>query len=461
MTNYAKRCETSFQRPSLARVDPSKFIRNGLVRGSLGSLAVRIGALLVGLILSIVLARSLGPAGFGTYSLAYAAIILIAIPTQLGLPQLVVRETAAASELEDWGLMRGLWRWCNATVLGFSVGVTALAIFALAILDERIGQDTRQTLLYGLFLVPLIALGSIRGAALRGLRRVVSGQIPDTVLRPALFASFLILSVFALPRGSLTPEFAMLTHAIAALIAFATGAILLKRAEPNQLRTNPPPEYRSNAWLRSALPLAFIGGLNLIQQQTDTLMLGFFRPPESVGIYRVAVTGSTLGAFGLAAISMVVGQHFSRLYATGATQELQKIATLSARGALLVAVPTALVLIAFGNQILEIAFGQEYVPAHLPLSILIFGQVVASSVGTAAALLNMTGHEHATLRSIAVATIANVSLNALLIPAYGATGAAIATTISIACANLLLWQAALRRLRIDTMAFSFVRAHST
>jgi len=117
---------------------PAASLRGRLIRGGLGSLALKLGSTALGFLLAILLARTLGPEGYGVYAFVFAIVSLLAIPTQLGLPQLVVRETAKAQAAEQWGLMRGLWRWSTLAVWLFSSGVLVLAFAGLWLFGERL-----------------------------------------------------------------------------------------------------------------------------------------------------------------------------------------------------------------------------------------------------------------------------------------------------------------------------------
>lgn len=79
-----------------------------LVRGALGVGGLKLLYLPLTLITSIVLARGLGPAGYGQYSFVMAAISILALPVGAGLGQLVTREVARYHHSEEWGLFRGL-----------------------------------------------------------------------------------------------------------------------------------------------------------------------------------------------------------------------------------------------------------------------------------------------------------------------------------------------------------------
>jgi len=430
-------------------------LRGRLIRGGIGSLGVKLVGTLLGLVTSVLLARSLGPDGYGVYAYIFAMISLLAIPSQVGLPSLLVRETAKAHAQGKWGLMRGLWRW-SSTVTG--VMALVLALLALTIgwfYQEKFSQTQIATFAWGLALVPLVALGNLRGGALRGLRKVVAGQLPEVVLRPGLFVLSLLAVMLLLPEGTLTASTAMALHVMAAALAFLAGAMLLWRARPPQLAAHPLPVYRAREWFGSALPLAFVSGMMLINQQTDILLLGLFRSAEEVGVYRVAVSVATVVAFGLQAITMVVSPHFARLYAQGDLKQLQRVVTQSARLILLLALPVVFLVIVLGERLLSEVFGADYASAYLPLVILALGQLVNSAAGSVAALLNMTGHERDTARGVAIAAGLNMLINVLLIPSFGTLGAAAGTAFSMTVWNVVLWHSVRQRIGIDSMAFKF------
>ncbi len=426
-------------------------LRAQLVRGGFGSLALKLASAGLAFALTIVLARALGPTGYGVYAYVFALVSIIAIPAELGLPTLVVRETAGAHADEQWGLMRGVWRW-SAAAVGALAGTVALVAGTLAwSLADRFTGEQLATFAWGLLLVPLIALGNLAGAALRGLRNVLQGQLPELVLRPAVFVA---LSAAALLSGSgrFTADTAMALHVAGAASALAVGAWLLARARPAQVARAPLPEYESQRWLGSALPLALVAGMYLIHQQTDIVVLGLFMGSGDVGAYRVAAQAATFVAFGLQAVNTVVAPQFARLYGARDIARLQWVATFSARVILVLTVPVAGLLVFFGEAVIELVFGAAYAPGYAALGILAIGQLFNAAFGSVGFLLNMTGHERDTARGMAIAVAVNLVLNVALIPRFGLEGAATATALTLALWNLLLWNAVRARLGIDSTA---------
>jgi len=72
----------------------------------------------------------------------------------------------------------------------------------------------------------------------------------------------------------------------------------------------------------------------------------------------------------------------------------------------------------------------------------------------------MSGHERTTALTYTAALLLNICLNLILIPAYGAVGAAIATALSLALASLTLTFAVRKHLGISVF-FSLRPARAT
>lgn len=428
-------------------------LRAELSRGALGSVILKLISVLLGVFLAIVLARALGPTGYGIYAYVFALVSLLAIPAQMGLPTLVVRETAKAHVAGQWGVMRGLWRWTTLAVGVVSVLLAMVALLIGELFSERFNSTQLTAFAFGIVLIPLVALGNLRGAALRGLRRVVMGQLPEFVLRPGILILLILAAMMHLSSARLSPAHAMGLHAVAAALSFVIGAVMLWRARPRELAAAPQPEYATRVWLTAAFPLALVSGMQLINQNTDIIMLGLFRSAEEVGVYKVVVTGATLVVFGLQAITMVISPHFARLHAQGDRERLQRLVTLSTRAILLFSLPVVLMLVFFGDAVLARVFGEEYISGQMPLAILAVGQLVNAAMGSVGILLMMTGYERDTARGVITAAIVNVILNLILVPPFGITGAAIASAITLTVWNLVLWRAVHQRLGIESMAF--------
>lgn len=432
---------------SLAAMIQDAGLRGALFRGGAGSLAVKLAHTILTFTVSVVLARALGANGFGTYSFVYALVMTIAIPAQFGLPALVMRETAKLHVSERWDTILGLWRWGNKVAGLLSLVLALLAGGIACLFAARLTGIQLTTFLWGLILIPMVVLGDIRGAALRGLRHVVAGQLPEFIIRPGTLLLLVVGGMLLWPDQPLTPARAMVMHVFAGALAFVAGAWFLRLAQPTQI-TNCEPTSHNGQWLAAVLPLALVSGMQVINRYMDILMLGLFTNVNDVGVYRVVVQGAMLVVFGLQAVNMVVGPHFARLHSLKDMVQLQRVVTKSAQISFLMAFPVVAVFVLWGDEILGAVFGAEFARGHIPLAILAIGQLFHAAMGSVGYLLNMTGHERDTARGVTIGAGCNVILNLILIPSFGMNGAALATVLTLLIWNLVLRNAVQRRLGI-------------
>jgi O-antigen/teichoic acid export membrane protein len=89
--------------------------------------------------------------------------------------------------------------------------------------------------------------------------------------------------------------------------------------------------------------------------------------------------------------------------------------------------------------------------------VVLTGLVLRSATIPVEYLLNMTGHHRDTMRVYALAAVANVGLNFLLIPAYGILGAAIATYTAMLSGNFCLYLLVRKRLGVNAFVFPLRR----
>lgn len=428
-------------------------LKGQLLRGGVGSVAIKIGSTLLNVLLAIVLARALGAEGFGVYSFVFALITILAIPAQMGLPNLVVRETAKAQAAGDWALINGLWRWSSVMALSMSAALMAIGGLAAWIFAANLPEGGLGVFFWGLVLVPLVALGNLRGAALRGLRHVVWGQLPEYILRPT-FLILLVLAVhFGLSARALTASDTMMLHAVASLVAFVIGAYLLMRARPTPLREAHTSNARRQLWLASALPLGLVEGMHVINENLGALILGAMASAEDVGLYRIAMHGTMLIAFGLTAANIVIAPHFAKLHFLKDYASMQKLVTTSSRCVAIFAVSAFLFLLVFGRDILQLAFGEEFSDAYLALIILGSGQLANAYTGSVGPLLNMAGYERQVVNSMVVGTLVNISCTLALVPTFGVVGAAVGSSFALFVWNVMMLVQAKRHLNVRTAAW--------
>jgi O-antigen/teichoic acid export membrane protein len=93
-------------------------------------------------------------------------------------------------------------------------------------------------------------------------------------------------------------------------------------------------------------------------------------------------------------------------------------------------------------------FGTEFTTANASLAILATGQFFNLLTGPVGYLLAMTGNEKVLRNILGMTTVLTIVLSATLIPLIGASGAALAVSISMIFNNLICCQQVQKRLNL-------------
>lgn len=410
-------------------------IRTQLIRGAMGVGGLNLIALPVGLAASILLARGLGPEGFGRYAFIMSVVTFLSIPIAGGMRLLLTREVAGYDHGREWGLFRGLLRrahqWVALGLLVIGGGLGALAA-SRATWDVT---DRWTLLLVGLAALPFVALNAVRAGTLRGLGNVVLAQLPEQLASPGLHLTVIAALLIA---GRLNPATALMSQALAAAVAFLLGAHLLRRKRPPAVE-RAVPEYRSGEWGWAWAPFTLLIAASVLNGQIGILLLGWLGTEPQIAALRVAERGAQLVILPLGIVNTVIAPFITRAYRDGDRGRLQELSRQSARAALLLALPIALPMIVLGAAIIGLVFGTDYVELTVtPLAILAVAQLVNVGVGSVGNFLAMSGFEKDTLLGQVVALALNGMAAVFLIPPFGATGAAWAAALGLVTWNVIL-----------------------
>lgn len=422
-------------RTRLVEIKQGQGLKAQLVRGVLGVGGLKLLSMPLTLGASVLLARGLGPEGYGQYVFVLSLITILALPVGPGIGQLITREIAKYQYSEQWSFFRGVLRRSNQWVVLAATLFLVVVVSAASWYAKWEVNDRWTLLLVASFLVPLFGFNTVRSNTLQGLRHVVLAQLPDLLLRPAVhLAAAAMLLLF----GLLNPVTALGAQIVGTGVAFLVGALFLLRKIPDQVRMSVP-EYRTAEWGKAIMPFTLLAAVGTLNSQIGVLILGWLGKPEDVAALQIGMSGSALVVFFLALINLVISPHIIKAREENNKVKLQMLSRYSSRAALLGALLIGLPLIFIGDTIVHYFYGDEYInSAVLPLAILTAGQLFNVACGSVGVFLTMSGYEKDTLLGQVVALMASVTLAVILIPDFGAVGAASAVTAGLVIWNLVL-----------------------
>jgi PST family polysaccharide transporter len=382
-----------------------------------GDRILRLGA---GLLISVWIARYLGPAQFGLLSYAAAFVGLFLPVAMLGLDQVVVRDLVNQPDRRNEILG-------TALAIRLLAGFLSLAAAIVIIMTMRPDESLLQVLvaLVGATLV-LQAFDTVDLAFQSEVRSKYSVMARN--------ASFLTVAAVRLVLILAAAPLVAFAAAIAAeALLTAVGLVVVFRMRGESLRIWRFARTRAIALIQAAWPLMFSGLAIAIYMRIDQVMIGEMLPGDQaeVGIYAAAVRISEVWYFIPGAVISSVAPaliHAKKsdpsLYARRTQQLFSSLAILGYA----VAIPVSLL----AGPLVRLLYGAGFSAAGPTLAVHVWaGLFVCLGLAQSSWLLN-EGLTRLTLVSTALGAIINIGLNLLLIPDYGSFGAAIATLISYA-----------------------------
>jgi O-antigen/teichoic acid export membrane protein len=451
---------------ALARGLPEKL--GSLSRRLLGSplalrstltFALRVAGVTLTFAVSFLLARALGTEQYGSYVFWVTLASTVATLVSFGTPNVVIRQIAAARGEVASDKLRNAIGYGTVMML-VSVGVLVLCGTALAVgLSLPSGGDPQFFLTPAFIAFLGLAAGqytSLITAVLLGFERIIDSQLLGLI--PPLLTACGALILWMSAGGSATAVQALLLMVLAGTVAaMAATAVLLLRVPAPGLALG-----RLATFLRYGWPLFTLGVLFAINQflvnaitQIDILMLGWLSTSEATAHYYAASRISYIITFFFGSVAAVLSPTIARLHTAGAKGELtsfvQKASLLAFAGTLAIAA----LVVAAGDHLLAL-FGYQFLTARSVVYILASAFVIHAFFGMAHTLLTMAGATGYAALGLALSALANVIMNAGLIPVWGAEGAAWASFISTTGFTIFFWRAVHYRYGVRTDVLSAV-----
>lgn len=394
---------------------------------------------------SYTLAKLIGAEGLGVFAFAISWMTLFSVPGTLGFNHLLVREISIYKTSEKWNLLQGLINYSSRLTFIYSIVLGLIAI-TVALTMDLLTSEFLVPFCIAIAALPFRTLILIKSSILKGLKEVIIGHLPEQVCLPLLFLSLALIYRITNPE-SISPTVVVILYIMAILTISLGISVVQSQKSPAQIKSVKQSTSRKE-WICGAIPMMFLGGMQIIFTRTDIIMLGIFNGSKDVGIYVVVSRLASLITFALVAINNTKAPEIASHYAKNHISKIQHIAKFSARASTAAAIPIAIIFCTGGDKILAI-FGTEFQHGYIALAIISFGSVINAMTGPVGNLLKMTKNQNFALISSTMSAVLNLGLNWWLIPQYGITGAATATAISMSTMNVSNTIFTLAKLKIN------------
>src|SRR5262245_18484578 len=292
---------------------------------------------------------------------------ILILGCNIGLKPTVVRFVAHYMARREWGLLRGLLRTSTKWTINASAIVLAVAALALLLVRPRLDELGRTLVLIGIAM-PFMALSEVWSSATRGLGAVTRSQFPASIAQHTLLGMLLVvvIGLNGTQEGGAAVAGAFLIATIGTLLisGWFLHTELRKQAGLADL------QYAHGDWLNVAGGNALISLFQVARAPVIVVILGIYVDAEQIAFYVAANRLAGIMTLGLLGVAGFASPLLSTYFALEDFAELQRLAHLCARGSMLGAIATALVLIVFGAELLHL-FGNGFEAAYGPLMVLL------------------------------------------------------------------------------------------
>lgn len=383
-------------------------LTDGVVLGFAAELVL----LPTGLITAAVLTRTLGPAGYGLFSVAATFITWVALTTTTLLARAAVK---FVSEADDW------------IAVGSEVLRWRLAVGGVALVVVLVGAPAFARLLGATALAPYLrvfAVDLLLFNVARAYRDVLTG-------RGRFRAVAAVSAARWLARLALIVALVRITGSIMGAVLGSVGATAVELLVAERLGHVPVRGRSPLAWSRMwqvAAPLVVYGAAMQLFSKIDLFVLSALRGASAdAGLYAAAQNLAVPpGLFALALAPLLLAT-LGRLRRAGAEADARRVA----RGALRVSlalVPFAAVVAGTADELVRVVFGPSFAGSGVLLALLFAAGVALVVMSVSVSVVTATD-AHGVVSVLGVAVLVGALVGHLvLVPRYGAVGAAIVTT---------------------------------
>lgn len=412
----------------MTAVSPPAIDERRVARGSvLNLIGMAFGAAANFAMLTIV-GRAYGADAFGVFSGVTALFLLLSVVVRLGADTgstwFVARWTDDDGGLSVWGVVR-----IATTPVVVCATVVALAVMALAdplaslLTDEAARSDFAAMLRIVAIMLPVAAVGEILMGVSRGLGS----------MRPTVMASQFgrqggqLVAVAAV--ASLTDDLSVLAVAWAAPYvitivypaAWIAGVVGL-RSGGESVPWRPFWNY--------AGPQAATAAAQSGLEKFDIIALGSLATVVDQGAYNAANRLAHVAVLGWYSVNLAHAPVYANLFERQRNREVGDLVGVASAWATLVVGPLLWAFALFAGAWLSV-FGEDFGVGSDALVLLSAALLGALLLGPSENLLLMSGRSRQAFWNNVVALEANIALNLVLIPRWGATGAAVAWAVSL------------------------------
>ena len=393
----------------------------------------------------ILIVRYLSQSDYGAFAYALSIVALASSITTFGLDRAVTRFVPIYHEKEDYDRLFGTLLMVVGVTL--SLGVSIVLLFyglQSSTLGSYVGDDFARTLLLILiFLAPVQAMDDL----MIGMFAVFSSSRSIFFRKHILTPGLKLLVVVALMWSGSTVFFLaggyVLVGAIGVSFYIALLIHLMRKQALFQHFRRAPLIFPWREVLTFTVPLLTSDLVYAVMNSMDAIILEHFHTAVDVAALRAVQPTAKLNQVVLASFGILFTPAAARMFARNDRVGINNLYWQNAVWTAVGSFPIFVLTFSVARSFTLLLYGERYESSAIILALLSFAYYFNAALGQNGLTLKVFGHVRYIVVINVLAVIANLAINLVLIPLYGALGAAIGTTATLVLHNILK-QAGLR-----------------
>jgi O-antigen/teichoic acid export membrane protein len=416
------------------------------IRGSTLLFAGRLTSVGVNFATQVLIVRYLSKADFGVFAYGLSLVAMGQSVTVLGLDKAISRFLPIYDEQHARDRLLGALVLVLGTVGALGVAMVAFVFGLHGLVAGAVAeQDAAVTvLLIMILLAPVQAVDDVLMGAFAVFSKPGAIFFRKYVLAPGLR----LLAILVVIAGhSDVRTLAIGYVAAGALGVTVYGGMLVQTLRANGILAHiRPRELRLpvREIYGFALPLLAVDLMFVVMNGANVIMLGHFGDARDVADYRVVQPAARLNVLVMTSFTLLFTPMAARLYARADRAGIEELYWRTAVWIAVFTFPVFAATFALADPLTVGMFGAQYAGSATILALLSLGYYFSAALGFNGLTLRVYGLVRYSVVIAVLATIANVALNLVLIPRYGALGAGVGTAATLVVHNILK-QAGLRK----------------
>ncbi|EMA55373.1 lipopolysaccharide biosynthesis protein [Halococcus thailandensis] len=397
-----------------------------ILRGFVSILGGNVGRTITSLILTPILIRVLGSTEYGKYAFAIALFTPLMTIVNAGIFQGVRRYVGQHPQNDKWRDNIFSFYLRTAIVVAIIATIVLIAISTQEQIWSIFGDELGSTFfILGIMIVPHQLYKLFRGMLMALDLETVSE--PIHLLQQVVMKGAGIIFVIT----GLGATGALLGYGVSLLLAsILCLAYIIRNIGIQPLFKSPDPKITTRNLLgfnTLSVVHAFLVGSLL---NVDVILIRTFVGSASAGYYKAALVVTSLLWFVPRSLNTVLLHSTASMWENKDNQRISILASRSTRYTLMSTLLLTVGLGTLAEPFIQMYYGREFISTVQPLLLLLPGTVGYALARPVMAIIQSRGNLRLMIAATGAAALLNVLLNVVLIPAYGMSGAAIATSLS-------------------------------